>query len=107
VSSSDDKAAIDSNWIFDGVSGQRGNGKRGTAPCGHPGTHVTNNFVTCDYRCEFSDGVPEHVRPERTTPICRLDGCEGGGRVIKWPDEWSRDGKDFWMCEACGGSFYA
>jgi hypothetical protein len=84
------------------------NGKRGIAPCGHPGTYITNSFVTCDQRCEFenSDGVPEHVAPERTQPICPFIGCPGGG-VTQWPNRRSRNGEDFWMCDACGRSFYA
>jgi hypothetical protein len=28
-------------------------GKKGIAPCGHPGTYVFNQFVACDLRCEF------------------------------------------------------
>ena len=33
-------------------------GKKGIAPCGHPGTYITTNLVTCDWRCEFDD-VPD------------------------------------------------
>jgi hypothetical protein len=41
-------------------------GKKGVAPCGHPGTHVTANFVTCDKNCH---GIPEYIDTEKTGPI--------------------------------------
>lgn len=91
-----------------------GNAKRGTAPCGHPETFVLPNFVTCDLRCEFpyddeedSDGVPDHVDPEHTQPICPYLGCPGG-RIKRWPSEYQNtDGEDYWLCDGCGRSFHA
>jgi hypothetical protein len=35
--------------------------KTGIAPCGHPGTYVTNTFITCNQRCEFG---PAHAARE-------------------------------------------
>lgn len=49
--------------------------RKGVAPCGHPGTHVTVNFVTCDRGC---DAVPQHVDPERTEPIRFVDLFDDG-----------------------------
>lgn len=39
-------------------------GRRGIAPCGHPGEHIVGNYVRCDKGCD--DAVPEHVDFERT-----------------------------------------
>ena len=47
-------------------------GKRGQAPCGHPGTHVTVNYVSCDQGC---DAVPEHIDPEKTGKNERCPYC--------------------------------
>lgn len=47
------------------------NAKRGTAPCGHPGLHVTARYVTCSYGCD-SSAVPEHIDPERTPLMIRF-----------------------------------
>lgn len=49
--------------------------KRGVAPCGHSGRHITANFVTCDQGC---DAVPKHVEPEDTLPIRFIDLFDDG-----------------------------
>lgn len=52
-------------------------GKPGIAPCGHPGTHVTLNYVACDWGCDSGErvaiglpgddeAVPEYIEPEKT-----------------------------------------
>lgn len=74
----------------------RHKGKAGIAPCGHPGTHVTTNYVECDRKCGRSDGVPTHVDRETTDrlPIwtCRhlhvmvwngTSSCRDCGKVLK------------------------
>jgi len=86
-------------------------GKPGTAPCGHPGYHVTANYVTCGQGCdavkksEPSDGVPEVLELEPTTrPMCQK--C-GSINLAKWGKEFRSGGKDFWCCKDCGKSFHA
>jgi hypothetical protein len=39
------------------VTRAKGIGKRGTAPCGHDGEHVTTTIVVCDH--EWCDGKPK------------------------------------------------
>lgn len=67
------------------------NAKRGVAPCGHPGTHVTNNFITCDRRCEMAACVK----------------C-GSVNTIKWGPEFQRTGRTLWQCRAknCETTFH-
>lgn len=90
-------------------------GKKGTAPCGHPGTHVVGTYVQCDVGCDRvagegdeSDGVPGHADPECTQPICPYLGCPGGP-IKRWGDEFSHPvtGDPFWLCDGCGRSFHA
>lgn len=80
------------------------NGKVGTAPCGHPGRHVTANYVTCDLGCDSSDGVPVHVRDRETQHLC--SHC-GSSNVEPWGPEFVISGKQMWQChsEHCGKSF--
>lgn len=86
-------------------------GKAGTAPCGHPGEHLTTNYVRCGRGCdaagagELSDGVPDQVFIDRTSPICPFV-C-AGGEMVKWDDEWRKNDLDYWLCRGCGRSFYA
>jgi hypothetical protein len=92
------------------------NGKPGTAPCGHPGTHVIGTYVKCDVGCddvtagegEESDGIPVYIDPDsdRTQPICPFIGCPGG-QIKKWGPEFSQHGKDMWQCTGCCRSFLA
>jgi hypothetical protein len=47
-------------------------GKRGVkAPCGCPGEVVIGSYVRC---LSGHDGVPEHVEPEKTQPVCSHSG---------------------------------
>ena len=83
--------------------------RKGIAPCGHPGTHVTNTMITCDLRCEFgaekSDGVPAHVDPERTQVICRFCGHD---ECVPWEASFNDSaGRTYWMCRKCVRSFHA
>ncbi len=96
------------------------NGKRGTAPCGCPGFHVTPSYVTCAFGCDGpgsgdeSDGVPldgdsgdsgdEDSDPNRTKPLCVA--C-GSSDVEKWDSGFSRLGKPLWTCRQCGKDFHA
>lgn len=88
-------------------------GKLGVAPCNHLGEHIIGNYVRCGAGCDSSDGVPEHVDPERTPPICiyYLDTpptCDGTKEVVVWGPEF-RDinGNDMWTCRSCGREFMA
>lgn len=45
------------------VPSRHGDGKRATAPCGHPGTHVTPSMVLCDL--EWCDGRAPSAAPPR------------------------------------------
>jgi hypothetical protein len=76
--------------------------RRGTAPCGHPGTYVTNTFITCDLRCDMSDGVPEHVDPERTNQLCAHCGSH---RVQVYPGMAHDDGRELFHCHNCLKAF--
>jgi hypothetical protein len=51
----------------------------GTAPCGHPGTYITNTFIACNLRCEFEDAIPVEVDAESTPKIVRPDTCPNCG----------------------------
>lgn len=75
-------------------------GKKGTAPCGHPGTHVVGNYVQCDIGCDRS-GVPKRVEPETTEPLfvavkvcphCRSYNTDRQVGVV-------------WKCMTCGWYF--
>lgn len=59
--------------------------KKATAPCGHPGTHVTANFVTCDQRCH--DPKPA-AAPER------------------YPHAWALKSSGAFHCSGCGSFTY-
>lgn len=88
-----------------------GDGKKAQAPCGHDGEHVVGNYVFCPI-CDVSDGVPVHVEPEQTKPVCPYsldpaDDCFGFGEIARWPAEFDKDGKSMWLCRECGRSFYA
>lgn len=54
--------------------------KPAVAPCGHPGTHVTNTFITCNYRCGFGDTrVPILSNPRREpghVDMCACAPCQ-------------------------------
>lgn len=64
-------------------------GKLGTAPCGHPGEHITARYVKCLVGCDGTvEAVPKYVPPEKTRPYC---GHRGG---YFW--------KNFWWCTDCG-----
>lgn len=76
--------------------------RRGTAPCGHPGTYVTNTFITCDQRCGMSDGVPEYVDPERTKRLCSHCGSD---RVQVYPGMAHEDGRELFHCNSCLKAF--
>ncbi len=76
-------------------------GKKGVAPCLHPGTHVTANYVTCDLGCDSSDGVPETIVDEDTKPLCK--NC-GSDNVQVYPEMYY-NGKSLWHCHACYRSF--
>lgn len=80
--------------------------KTGRAPCGHPGTYVTNTFITCDFRCEFeeSDGVPIHVDPERTLPLCKFCGSDA---VAQYGGFVTPEGLQVWHCHNCEQGFAA
>lgn len=80
--------------------------KRGIAPCGHPGTYVTNTYVSCDFRCEFeeSDGVPVHVDPERTQPLCPFCNSDD---VEPYRGFLTPDDKLVWHCHNCEQGFAA
>ena len=45
-------------------------GKPGTAPCGHPGEHITTNYVQCKQGCDGA-AIPEHIDPEHTEKTCQ------------------------------------
>lgn len=59
---------------------------KGTAPCGHPGTYVTANFIACDRRCEFA-GPQIAVSPTRREPghvdMCACAPCQIRRRATK------------------------
>lgn len=89
-------------------------GKRGTAPCGHEGEHITTNYVRCGQGCDsagagdVSNGVPTHVEPERTVPICPFHDCfDVTAEIVKWGSEYDENGQALWLCRGCGRSFYA
>lgn len=54
--------------------------KPGIAPCGHPGTYVTNTFITCNFRCGFGDTrVPILANPRREpghVDMCACAPCQ-------------------------------
>jgi hypothetical protein len=79
--------------------------RRGTAPCGHPGTYVLPNFITCDQRCGMASGeVPKHVDPERTLPFC--PHCGAGETQIY--QGMSLDPEvELWHCRRCMKAFLA
>lgn len=60
--------------------------KRGTAPCGHPGTYVTANFITCDYRCEFDSPKAVTANPRREPG--HVDMCACAPCQIRRRSEW-------------------
>ncbi len=74
------------------------------APCGHPGTYVTANFISCDLRCEFkeqnkkSDGVPKPIDPEKTQPLCQHCGSDNLEEYRGMVDD---DGKQLYHCHDC------
>lgn len=84
--------------------------KRGIAPCGHPGTYVTNTFVTCDIRCEFgdatpddeSDGVTWYIDPETTKPLCPYCWSDD---VEPYNGMFSGSGKVVYHCHGCQQGF--
>lgn len=53
------------------------NARVGTAPCGHRGVYIVNQYVQCLEgcdRCAPSDGVPEEVKDVGTRPLCKACG---------------------------------
>lgn len=48
-------------------------GKRGLAPCGHPGEAEFANYFRCLHGCD-GEAVPEHVAPEKTECLHRNTG---------------------------------
>lgn len=78
------------------------NARKAKAPCGHPGTHVTNTFISCDLRCGFSDGVPEPVDEETTQPLCIH--C-GSADLAPYPGM-KYEGKQLYHCNNCELSTY-
>lgn len=78
------------------------NSKKGTAPCGHPGTYVTPGFVSCDFRCRMvNDAVPEHIDPEKTKQLC--PNCLSAD--VEVFDEFKLDGSDLYFCNRCQRAF--
>ena len=78
-------------------------GRQGTAPCGHRGVYVVNQYVQCLEgcdRCDSSDGVPEEVVEEVTRPHCKA--C-GSGDTEPFATE---SFLDCWHCLPCGNVFW-
>lgn len=112
--------AFDLDFAFDAWAEESaraaGRGKLGEAPCGHRGEAVIGTYYKCLEGCDDppeSDGVPEHVDPEITKPVCPwsqgfLPDCDGEGDVVQWGPEF-RDinGRDMWSCRSCGKEFMA
>lgn len=73
-----------------------GDGKRGTAPCGHPGEHIVGQYVQCPI-CDVSDGVPEYVEPEVTKKLCPHCGSDD----LEIFTGFTVFGKDLWLCNGC------
>lgn len=76
-------------------------GMKGTAPCGHPGTYVTVNFITCDYRCEFTDAEDTPVLTfddrGKTQPLCAHCGSDD---LEEYPNM-TLDGRQLYHCHNC------
>lgn len=64
-----------------------GVGKRGTAPCGHEGEHVTATMVACPRGCEVLAPAPKPSLYECRHPVTiTFDGtksCRDCGKVFK------------------------
>ena len=73
-----------------------GNGKRGTAPCGHEGEHIVSQYVHCP-RCDVSDGVPVHIDPEKTLDLCPHCGSDD----LQVYHGFTMGGNDLWHCIDC------
>jgi transposase-like protein len=78
-------------------------GKAAVAPCGHPGVHVTANYVQCPVcdRVPKSDGVPAMVKDRTTRPICSHCGSD---HVEIYAGMMS-DGRDLYHCHKCLRAF--
>ena len=77
-------------------------GKIGVAPCGHPGHHVTANYVTCDLGCDAIDREFDFSDLEEDTapilcPHCRSRRVESFSGTIF--------GDDAWHCWDCSKIF--
>ncbi len=77
--------------------------RRGTAQCGHPGTYVTNTYITCDQRCEMgdpeeSDGIVDlDLDDVITQPLCSHCGSDD---LDIYPG-FCLSGKNLWHCRTC------
>lgn len=69
---------------------RHGNGARGTAPCGHPGTYVTASMVLCEF--EWCDGRPLGAAPKPPLYECQhpikvtwlgTTSCKSCGKVFR------------------------
>lgn len=75
--------------------------KKGKAPCGHEGTYVTANFITCDRRCGMSDGTPDKELDDVVTvkivrcPVCKSEDVDPMGMT-------DVNGKSLWHCRPHG-----
>lgn len=74
---------------FDGPK-QPGIGKRGTAPCGHEGEHVTMNMVVCPLGCAARSAKPfvytQHCAHNLQTAYPDgLVSCDACGKITKYP----------------------
>ncbi len=58
-------------------AGLSGVGAAGTAPCGHPGEHVTRNYVRCLRGCDCMHRR-KYAAPDGRT------SCEDCGKVLRW-----------------------
>ena len=77
-------------------------GKKGRAPCGHVGVHVTTNYVQCPL-CDVteSDGIPiDLFEDDVTLPLCKHCGSDD---VEEWPDLWI-GGHKLTYCNTCNKS---
>lgn len=108
---------FDADFAFDAWADERarrpGDGKRAEAPCGCEGEVIVGTYVRC-LKHDASDGVPEHVEPESTRPICpnALDvfssvKCDGNYPVRPWGVEFicPDTGRVLWHCDGCGLDF--
>ncbi len=70
-------------------------GRKGIAPCGHPGSYIIGQFIKCDQGCD--NAIPTYIDPEKTKRLCIH--C-GSIRIEIFPD-FALNGKDIYYCNNC------